>query len=412
MNHICQASNQSKDEILRIREEYSGGYDIVLDAEYHQSTYVDLWIAVDLCRRYGLAELEEKLRNLKGVPQEPGKEPELSEDKLRNLKDVPQEPVKEPELSEFIEITGFPSPVMVRMSDFRINASHIAKLAGRSRAALANFRNRLSSEAYEFLRGNSKRQGTYVNFDIGLELCREYGLSELEKQLHSLKRTSEGPVLDAEPSRIRHRRQTFERLPESFGSDAVLVQKESTQSREIWNHDKCPTPSGEPITNGLMQVEDACDIDSGSDIADSGGSDTSYEPCSTQQMPQPVPSIHYVSRSQSDSPHLEDDIGVEDLSEVYPISDAASESNTSSSEISTERESEPSSVHLGAKAASLRQGSQYFLMETKPRSPPANNSHYSVWDSRSEHSRLSLFKPDLKPSRKTASPYESFTNSC
>ena len=296
---------------------------------------------------------------------------------------------------------------MVRRSDFRINASHIARLAGRSRMDVARLRKGLDSESYEILRGSTKHQGTYVTFDIGLELCREYGLPELVKRLCSLKRIVEEPVLDAEPSCIRHRSQTYERLPESVGSDAVLAQKESTRSREIWNHDKPPTPSGNPVTNGLFQVANACNIDSDSDVADSGGSDTSYEPCSTQQMPQPVP-----SRSQSDSPDLEDDIGVEDLSEVYPNSDAASESSTSSSEISTERESEQSSVHLGAKAASLRQSSQSFLMETMPRSPTANNSHYSIADSRSEHSRLSLFKPDLKPPRKTASPYESFTNFC
>ena len=72
---------------------------------------MDVWIAVDLCRRYGLDELEEKLSDLKGVPQEP---------------------VKEPGLSEFIGITEFPRPVMVRMSGFRVNASYIAKLAVRS----------------------------------------------------------------------------------------------------------------------------------------------------------------------------------------------------------------------------------------------------------------------------------------
>ena len=189
---------------------------------------MDLCIAVDLCRRYGLAELEEKLRNLKGVPQEPGKEPELS---------------------KFIEITGFSSPVMVRVSDFRINASHIAKLAGRLRMDVASLRRSLDSEDYEILRGRTKHQGTYVTFYIALERCQKYGLLELEKRLYSLKRTLEGPVLDAEPSCIRHQSKTFERLPESFGSDAVWAQKESTQSREIWNHDKRPTPSGESITN-------------------------------------------------------------------------------------------------------------------------------------------------------------------
>ena len=33
LDHIRQASDQPKDKILEIREEYSGGYDIVLDAK-------------------------------------------------------------------------------------------------------------------------------------------------------------------------------------------------------------------------------------------------------------------------------------------------------------------------------------------------------------------------------------------
>ena len=77
LSNIYQASNQSKDEILRIKKEYSGRYNIVLDAEYYQSIYIDFWITVDLYRRYGLAELEGKLRNLKDIPQEPVKELEL-----------------------------------------------------------------------------------------------------------------------------------------------------------------------------------------------------------------------------------------------------------------------------------------------------------------------------------------------
>ena len=138
---------------------------------------MDFWVGVELCRRYGLTELKEGLRSWKPV-----KEPEL-------LK-----PVKEPELSEFIEITDFASPVMVRMSDFRINASHIVNLAGSSKRTLERLRNRLDSKAYEILRGNRKRQGTYVDFDIGIGLCRDHGLPELEKRLLSLRRTSKGPV--------------------------------------------------------------------------------------------------------------------------------------------------------------------------------------------------------------------------
>ena len=339
LNDICQASNQSKDEILRIKEEHSGGYDIVLDAEYHQSIYVDFWIAVDLCRRYGLAELEGKLRNLKGVPQEPVKEPELSQ------------PVKEPELSEFIQITDFASPVMVRLPDFRINASHIAKLAGRSRAALANFRSSLSSEAYEFLQGNMKRQGTYVDFDVGIRLCRNYGLPELEKRLYSLKHTSEGPVLEAEPSHVR-----------PWSPDTISARKESTQSRGIWNRGQPPTLPGGPVGNGPIEAEDADEMDSGSHVAGSGDSVTSSEPCPIQRNRQPMPSI----RSAKD-------------------------------------------------ATSLRQSGRDIkrsLLElADPHSPSAKSVQYEVWDSRPQLSKLIEVKPELRPSSwNTASHYGSLSD--
>ena len=38
-----------------------------------------------------------------------------------------------------------------------------------------------------------------MNFSIAIELCRKYGLPELEKRLYSLKHTSEGPVLEQSP---------------------------------------------------------------------------------------------------------------------------------------------------------------------------------------------------------------------
>ena len=49
------------------------------------------------------------------------------------------------------------------------------------------FENKLSPEAYEIVRGPMTHQGTYVNFEGGIGLCREYGLSQLEKRLYSLK---------------------------------------------------------------------------------------------------------------------------------------------------------------------------------------------------------------------------------
>ena len=95
VSDILQASGQPQTEIFEIRREFR-----------YKGSYVDFWIGVELCRRCGLSDLEKGLRSWKPV-QEPVKEP-----------------AKEPELSEFIEITDFPVPVMVRRSDFRINATH------------------------------------------------------------------------------------------------------------------------------------------------------------------------------------------------------------------------------------------------------------------------------------------------
>ena len=111
------------------------------------------------------------------------------------------------------------------------------------------------------------------------------------------------------------------------------------------------------------------------------------------------------SRSRSNSSDPDDDIREKD-----PISDAASEYSISSSETSIERQSERSSVRFGAKATPLYQRIQDSLKETEPQSPPAKNSHDSVWDSQSQHSQFSVFKPDLMPLSGTASLYESFTN--
>ena len=113
-----------------------------------------------MCRRYGLTKLKEELRTWKGVSQELVKELELSElvkELVKELiKELTKELVKESELSEFIEITGFPSPVIIRRLDFRINVSHIAKLTGRLRNTVRDLRKWLGSKKYKILRGSKK----------------------------------------------------------------------------------------------------------------------------------------------------------------------------------------------------------------------------------------------------------------
>ena len=110
-----------------------------------------------------------------------------------------------------------------------------------------------------------------------------------------MKRTSEGPVLEAEPSHGR---------PHPLKLDIISARNESTQSRGIPNRDQTSILPGRPIFNGSIEAENADEMDSGSDVAGSdvagsGGSVTSYEPCPIQRNLQPMPSIHRVKHATS-----------------------------------------------------------------------------------------------------------------
>ena len=345
---IFRASNQPRKELAKIKQEFSRSY-VTVDNFNYRGTYVDFWVGVELCRRYGLTELEKELRSWRVVLPEPAQRPERSEAER-----------SEAELSDFIEITGFSNPVMARRLDFRINAVHIIKLAGYSRHTLANFRNSLSSEVYEILWGSTKHRGTYVDFDVGIELCRLYGLYQLEQRLYDVKSTSEGLAVEVDASHVGPAGQTFRLLPESPGSDTVPARKESTPSSGIWSQDQPPTSPGGLNTDESMQAEDAREMDSGS--AGSEGSVTSRESYSIQRQPQPVPSIRGAEDAAS-SRHPEHDTW-------HPLTELAG-----------------------------------------PHSPSAQSVQYEVWDSQPQRSELTEVKPDLKPSSwKTASHYGSFSD--
>ena len=121
-----------------------------------------------------------------------------------------------------------------------------------------------------------------MDFDIGIEQCREYRLPELEKRLYSLRRTSEGSIIEVESSYVEPR------LPES---DTVSARNKSTRSRSIWNRDQPPILLAGFISDGPIEAEDADEMDLGLDVAGSGDSVTSREPCLIQRNRQPVPSI-------------------------------------------------------------------------------------------------------------------------
>lgn len=261
---ICRAAGLPRESVAFIQREFKGSFDRVNDCKY-PGIYVDFWVGVRLCRRYGLKEWENELRQLTNIHKELKLlEPELSEP-------ASQEPI------QYVELTGSSEPVMVRMSDLKINATNIVKLSGRSRDALKQLKRGWAPGSYDIVMSGPtcrmKYQGTYVNLEIGIDLCRRYKLPELEKRLKELKRAPKGTVHEAEPGHLGPSSRASRRLPESPGLNTVSAGNGSTQPREI------------------------CGTNAGSDGADSRGSVSPREPRSTEQSPQSVPSLRDVGDS-------------------------------------------------------------------------------------------------------------------
>lgn len=97
--------------------------------------------------------------------------------------------------SEFFAINVLPHPILVRKSDFRINATHIFRAAGR----LGHVRRKPEWASDIVQGGYAKHQGTYVDFEVGLELCQKYDLAILEKELRTLQSPSPVPIVSSMP---------------------------------------------------------------------------------------------------------------------------------------------------------------------------------------------------------------------
>ena len=134
-----------------------------------------------------------------------------------------QEPVMS-KLSDFIEITEFSNFIMVRKSDFRINVAHIRKIIDISRAMLKHLQREWNRNAFDVLRGNRDYQNTYVDFDIGIELCRRYELYELKRRLNSLIQSSKESTIAAESQSIFRR--TSEQLLDLIEPKRTSAQNE------------------------------------------------------------------------------------------------------------------------------------------------------------------------------------------
>ena len=98
---------------------------------------------------------------------------------------IDQDYLLESGVHPFIVVPAHPEPVMVRTLDFKVNATHILKVAGQERQMQQQLQRirRYHHGALDSVIGGSKYKGTYVGFDIAMGLCRRYGLVELESRI-------------------------------------------------------------------------------------------------------------------------------------------------------------------------------------------------------------------------------------
>jgi hypothetical protein len=79
---------------------------------------------------------------------------------------------------EFIPVHIDENIVLIRKMDLRIKASHILRVVGKTKHLLTRFRKEHKGQ-FDIVRGLAQHQGTYVDFPIGLQLCKKYYLDEL-----------------------------------------------------------------------------------------------------------------------------------------------------------------------------------------------------------------------------------------
>lgn len=215
---------------------------------------------------------------------------------------IDQDYLSEDGIHPFIAIPADPAPVMIRTLDFKVNATQILKVAGQERQLqkqIQRIKRYHRGAIGSVNRGSSKYKGTYVGLDIAMGLCRKYGLVELESRIR----------------RVCFNRQVLRKTPTSEGIDVKV------------------------------QPSDIAGQISASFRPDSALPQEWREGQQTEPMSPPDNSDPEDDQIQGNNPDKE-----------YPISDTStSKSSISSSEASTARESEHSSVRLEAKTAPLHQ---------------------------------------------------------
>ncbi|KAL8907055.1 MAG: hypothetical protein Q9207_001635 [Kuettlingeria erythrocarpa] len=90
-----------------------------------------------------------------------------------------------PEQSPYFVLNVLPEPLVVRRSDFRIRLVGICYAAGLPKSNVALFQREFEGSSDRVI--GSRYPGIYVDFWVGVRLCKRYGLKEWENELRQLK---------------------------------------------------------------------------------------------------------------------------------------------------------------------------------------------------------------------------------
>lgn len=348
--------------MAKIRKEYSTAFDIdVQTSKYHQGTYVDFCVAIQLCQRYGLAELQGQLKALKIDF------PELVQTRTPRSDDSIPEVIT--------EVTGFDSnhvqiivegqTVLLRKGDCFLNATQIIKLAKKDKNERKRMLDQMKKDTkVDVKKGDGRKAicGSWVNLQQGRILCNSLRLQRQLQPLFDYAQRLQGDNIERA---IPQNRKSLARTgthplfiagrvpPNPPGLESEIHEGRLEEQQVLPRTIPERTNFEVHLNDAAGQIRKSMRPDS---ALPRGWRDSSR------------------TESQFDSSDSDNDI-----QELNPIPDAASE---------------------------------YSLEETELQSPPARISHYSVWDSQSKHSELLVFKPNLMLPSGTASPYESFTHIC
>lgn len=243
ISHMTE--NQRKNTLRRLKQRNKVVLRPAQGTHGHRNVWVSVRCGKELCVKHGLVEKLQPLLD-HGLDLQQKRSNAGSEKSLVGRKSALRDPANEPEASPFIRVINRSRPVMVRKSDWRINCTHIANQVSNKHAA-ARLKRTLPSDWYDIVRGASKYQGTYVNFDVGVDWCRELGLNDLADQLLRLRGTENERAVDVQQDRVAP---PF--LDDSTGGpQAVPVSSRSADS----DHNRTATVAGQSSSKGYPEPE-------------------------------------------------------------------------------------------------------------------------------------------------------------